>query len=120
MIGKALDENNDIFLRNGAIAMTTDGAEVMQHVRSRLLFYRGEWFLDITAGVPYFQEVFVKPANIARVESLIKEEILNTPGVLRLIDFSLDFDATTRLLNATVSAETTYGVINRAEVFING
>ena len=42
MKSRALNANNDIYLSRRSIATVKDGAEVVQHVRSRLLFYLGE------------------------------------------------------------------------------
>lgn len=111
MIGKALNSDNDIFLENGQFALVEEGAETVQHVRTRLLFYRGEWFLDLEAGVPYFEEIFVKPVNLANVESILKQTILQTDGVERLLTFSLDYENTTRKLTVEFSAETIYGLL---------
>lgn len=120
MISRALDSNNDILVRNGRIAVVEEGAETVQHVRTRLLFYLEEWFLDITAGTPYFQEIFTKPANLANIESIIKTRILATEGVQRLTEFAMVYEGpNTRKLNISFSAETTYGEINNEEVTIN-
>ena len=120
MIGRALDSNNDLILNNGSIQTVTEGAEVVQHVRTRLLFYMEEWFLDLNAGVPYYQQIFVKPANLANVESIFKTKILNTPGVERLLNFAMTFDGgSSRQLSVSFSAETIYGVIDNLEVTIN-
>lgn len=119
MISRALNANNDIFVENGSFRTVTDGAEVLQHVRSRLLFYRGEWFLNLSSGVPYFESIFVKPANLANVESILKSTILNTPGVEKLIAFSMNYDNNARALSVTFTAETVYGEINNEEVTIN-
>lgn len=110
MIEHELDENNDIVLRNGSFATVVDARQVAQHVRTRLLLYLGEWFLDSRAGTPWFQEVFVKPVNLSSVESIIKQRILNTPELARIIEFALDFpDPTTRLLQVRFTAETEFG-----------
>lgn len=119
MLSRALDANNDIFPRQGAIALVSDGAEVVQHVRSRLLFYMEECAWDQTAGVPYFQRIFVKPADLAQTESLLKTEIIKTPGVATLIDFAMKFDSGTRKLTVTWKAETTYGTVVGATININ-
>lgn len=111
MKSRALNAANDIFARNGAIATVQDGAEVVQHVRSRLLFYLEECAWDQTAGVPYFQRIFKKPANLAEAEALLKTEIIQTPGVSELIDFALQYNANTRRLTVTWQAETTYGSV---------
>lgn len=120
MIGRALDSNNDIIVKNGSLQLVEQGAETVQHVRTRLLFYLEEWFLDVTAGTPYFQEIFTKPANLANIESIFKSRILNTPGVDSLTEFSMDYEGgSSRKLTVTFSAETTYGSINSEEVTIN-
>lgn len=119
MIGFALDSNNDIIVDDGQFKLVTDGAKVAQHVRSRLLFYQGEWFLDLSAGVPYFQKIFTKPADVGEVESIIKSEILQTEGVERLLTFESDYNSETRKLTMSASLETVYGVIDMSEVTLN-
>lgn len=120
MIGRALDSNNDLIIENGSFKLVEDAAETIQHVRSRLLFYLEEWFLDTKAGTPYFQEVFTKPANLANIESILKTRILKTPGVERLIEFSMNYEGeSVRKLTVDFSAETIYGVIDQEKVTIN-
>lgn len=119
MRSRALDSNNDIFAERAAIAWVGDGAEVVQHVRSRLLFYAGECVWDITAGVPYFQRIFQKPADLAEAEMLLKTEVIRTLGVLELTDFGLEYNRNTRQLRVTWAANTTYGSVVGATVNIN-
>lgn len=120
MIERALDSNNDILIKNGSFATVTDGAQVVQHVRTRLLFYLGEWFLDTRSGTPWIQEVFVKPINPSLVESIIKTRIANTPELKQITEFSMSLpDKATRKLQVSFSAETEFGTINNEEIFIN-
>lgn len=121
MIGRALDSNNDLVLApKGSLKLVSDGAEVLQHVRTRLKFLLGEWFLDLKAGTPYFQEIFTKPANLANIESIFKSRILSTPEVSRLTEFSMDYDGgSNRKLIVSFSAETIYGNIDNEKVTIN-
>lgn len=114
MIGRALDENNDIFLQRRRVAMATDGAELVQHVRSRLLFYLGECSWSTASGVPYFQQIFVKPMNLPQTESILKSVILRTEGVQRLLDFRMSFNSSNRQLAVVFQAESDYGVIEGA------
>ena len=121
MIGKALDENNDLIIEKGQFKRVEDGAETVQHVRTRLQFYLEEWFLDLLAGVPYFQQVFTKPANLANIESIFKTKILNTPGVELLTEFSMNYEGgSERTLTVEFSAITIFGEIDNAKVTING
>lgn len=115
----ALNSSNDIFLTNGRIQRVSEGAQVLQNVRCRLLTYLGEWFLNTQVGVPYFQEIFTKPANLARAESVIKRTILRTTGVEQIISFQLNFNRTTRRLSVEFEAATTFEDINSGEVFLD-
>lgn len=119
MLGRALDENNDIFLRRGSISTVKDGAELVQHVRSRLLFYLGECSWATDKGVPYFQRVFVKPMNLPETESIFKAEILNTQGVQRLTDFQMTYNSANRRLAVVFEADSVYGVITGATLNTN-
>lgn len=88
--GKVLIERNNLVLVSG-------GEEVKQAVLHALKTFRGEWFLDVTLGVPWFQEILVK--NPATAEALLKREILSVPGVLSLDSFVLRSDPATRRTN---------------------
>jgi len=118
MKSKALNENNDIFLKNGHIAMTQDGAETLQYVRSRLLFYRGEWQLDITRGLDYF--TIFDTGDLESLASAIKTQIIQTDGVEELVSFEIAFNKTTRKASISFEAKTKYGIIQDSEVYLNG
>jgi hypothetical protein len=119
MIGRGLDSNNDLIVENGQFKLVEDGAEVVQHVRTRLLFYKEEWFLNLQAGVPYFQEIFIKPASLANTESIIKSKILNTRHIESLTEFEMQYDNLSRKISISFSAITSFGTIDNEKVTIN-
>jgi len=87
------DAGHDLYLAaDGNLATVTDNRAIAEHVKQRLMFYRGEWFLDTKAGVPWVQYVFTRPFNEVVAESVIKASILATPGVSALTEFSLETD----------------------------
>lgn len=86
---------------DGNIETVTDGDCVKQNIRERLQTFLGEWFLDNTVGVPWFQEIFVKPANIGLTESILKKTIIESKYVSRLLEFSFSAD----LKNRNVSVD---------------
>ena len=101
----------DLLLSNGDLA-TVDGADgITQFLSQRLKFFLTEWFLDETLGMPYFDTILVKNPDEALVSSVFKKEILNTPGVDSLIQFTLDFDVPSRTLTVSLLAKTTAGEI---------
>ena len=119
-VSRALDSNNDILVRNGRIAIVKDAEEVVQHVRTRLQFYTAEWFLDLSAGTPWLQEVFIRPTNLNNIESIIKTRIALTPGVSRLTEFSTETsNINSRSIDISFSAETTFGNVTAEEIYIN-
>jgi len=119
MIEHALNANNDLFLNNGQIDLIDQGAQVLQHTRTRLLFYLGEWFLNVESGTPWFQEIFRKPVNLDVTEFIIKSRIIETDGVAELMQFSLNYNKDSRTLEVFFSARTIYNNIISSEVTIN-
>ena len=107
----ALDKSNNLVIENNTFRLVDDGAELVQRLRCRLLSYMGEWFLDVSSGIAYFQEIFTKPVDIANVESLIKEQILDTEGVTSITQFAMEFGAgdKPRGLSILFSVKTIYG-----------
>ena len=105
----ALNTANDIFSEKGRIKRVVGSAQVVQNVRTRLLTYLGECFLDKTRGVPYFEKIFVKPTNLSTVETILKNVILRTPGILELTYFEMSFTTSNRFLSVSFGANTIDG-----------
>lgn len=92
------DDLSGLLIKNGDLVLTTNSDAVKQHVTQRLRMFTGEWFLNLSEGVPYFQNILVKNPNPDIVDSLLKDTILSTPGVDELLSFNLDYDAALRTL----------------------
>ena len=105
---RKLDANHDI-----THAMLTGDDAIEQTVVCELQFILGEWFLDISKGLPLYRNanatvvpiMGVLPANLAYGEALLKATILSVDGVVAITAFAFDFNHTTRA--ATVSATCT-------------
>ena len=120
MIGLALGPNHDLIIENGQFKRINDNALAIQQIKSRLLFFRGEWFLDVLAGIPYFQRIFTKPVDLGEIESIFKQSILEYPLVESLNEFSLDYvGGDSRRLTVLAAVRTIYGGEDFAEVTIN-
>lgn len=115
MLTRRLDSNYDMSFGRGPNDFARDAQATAQKVKSRLLLLAGEWFLDISAGVPYLQQIMTKPADLPNAEALIKACILGTEGVLEILTFSTSFDPATRKLSMSASVRTTYDDITTIE-----
>lgn len=81
---------------------------VAMAVRSRLLLWLEEWFLDDREGTPHAQKVLGK--NPAQGYALaVKERISSTPGVTEITAFGLDLNTSVRKVTITATINTLYG-----------
>lgn len=106
------DDGKNLKLVNGDIPLTTGSDAVRQHLLQRLKMFRGEWFLDLSDGVPYYQNILIKNPNPDTVDGVLKDRILNTPGVDELLEFELDYDPATRKLTLAFSVRVLDDVID--------
>ncbi len=94
----------------------TQQSEIEQTIRTRLRLFLGEYFRNITDGTPWFEQILGKGANMSAREAALRNRILNTPGVMRLTSFGLDFPSVdARTLTVTASVLTQYGIITVTE-----
>jgi hypothetical protein len=79
-----------------------------QAAQTGLELIEGEWFLDTTAGTPYFAGVLGKFTQ-ATADIIIRDQILNTQGVTGIAVFQSDLDTVKRVYTATATIDTIYG-----------
>lgn len=93
-------DTNDLFLtRSGSLAVCLDAEAVAIHIKNRLMTFKGEWFLDTEAGVPWLLDIMGKAYDPALAEAVVKAEILNTHGVVEITSFSVAFISNLRKLD---------------------
>ena len=84
---------------------------VAQDLRTRLKFFKGEWFLDQFEGVPYFENILVKAPDPAVIKSIFRDAILNTPHIVSVNNLVLLVDASTREASLEFVANTDDGSV---------
>lgn len=99
---------------NGDVVMTSDqnpaGSNyVMQAILQRLRLYAGEWFLNRSLGVPYYQSIMVKNPNAAVIDTLLQNVVVATPGVLRLTAWQSTLQRAARVLSVQFSGRALNG-----------
>lgn len=77
----------------GQFVLATGGDAVRQHVRSRLRFFLGDWFLDERQGFPYYRDVFRKNPNRQAVISALRRTVRETPGIAEVDELTLSIEA---------------------------
>lgn len=97
----------------------TDIDAVAQAIKTRLKLLYGEWWEDLTIGMPLFQGIIGKrgtPANINAAEMIINDTIRNTQGVTAINNLKLEYDSVTRRMRYKAEIQTIYGTTQLAEV----
>lgn len=91
----------DLHLEGGQLHFW-DGQEAhLQKALMLLKFVKGEWFLNVDEGVPYFTHVFVHNPNLRVIRQLFKQALLATPGSKSVKSLNLSLDRPSRGLTIT-------------------
>lgn len=103
----------DLLLVEGDLEITpTTLYGIQQHILQRLRVYLGEWYLNTTIGLPYFQQILVKNPIQANIDAVFQTAIVQTPGVIALTSYSFSPNFLARQLTITFSALTTNGQVD--------
>lgn len=90
-------DTNDIIFVNGQCPVTQRLTDVVaQRLKITLYTFLGEWFLDTTIGVPYFQQIFGKVRSKSTIDLIFQRIIANDPDVIEILSFESDLAASTR------------------------
>lgn len=118
----ALDQtsNNDLLLTSGDLSTVILDAAIRQNLLQRLQLFLGEWFLDTTSGVPYYQTILVKNPNLDVVQATLKDVILSTNGIESLNSFKFEYDNSLRTLTVAFEAKSTNGTVINVQTQVGG
>lgn len=102
---------HDIYIENGSPALVTQLESIQQHLKVRLLMFKGEWFINREEGVPYFQTVFEKGTPVGVVREIYRRAIATTPGIVAIRRLEVSVDSATRVGSVSFQATTDLGQI---------
>ncbi len=106
-----INSDSDLNIIEGDLVLCDFTTEIPQLLKRRLRFFLKEWFLDESLGVPYFEEVLVKNPSPVAVDGILKRAIIETPGVIDLIRFDLDYDQALRKFVVSFEARSVTGLL---------
>ena len=101
MTSLKLTQTGDLDLERDSLVLTEDNSdeEIEQRLKSRLKLFLGEWFLNTQVGLPYLQLIFIKGVDPVLIETVFKDEILETRGIARLLRFDpIEYNPSSRLM----------------------
>ncbi len=113
-----LDINGDLDVSTGDLVVLTGVDATAQRLGRKLQFFLGEWFLDIRAGIPYFESILVKNPQTNVILSIYRQAITDDEAVTSLNDLNLEYNAATRELSVSFTAETVDGPLEFETEFI--
>jgi len=113
------------FTNEWDMQLTADGDPVLcagvDLVRQRLIMglklFLGEYYLDISKGMPWYQYVLTDQPKTNVIEALFRAKILEDDEITKITSFSMSIEKPTRTLRVSFSAQSALGVINVSEIF---
>lgn len=98
------------FGRGGLNYLVDSPAAVAQRAGTRLRLWEREWYLDLSAGTPYFQDILGNK-NIGLAQEVIRNRILGTPYSISIDNFTVIWNNQTRKFEVLGTLNTAFGSI---------
>jgi len=112
---RALGPNGDPLQGNGQNNFISDLAAVTQIIKTRLLLFQGEWFLNLLDGLPLFQSILGASGSqrsqrsLQIIINLISARITGTPYVTGISSISASY--LNRSFSFKAQVETQFGTV---------
>lgn len=91
---------------------------VAQKIENLLSTFQNEWFLDRSLGLPYYDRILIKNADLDDVDNLFQSTITGVTEVEELLEYESDFDTSQRKYTVTFKALLTNGETAEGSVTI--
>lgn len=106
---RKLSPTGDYVFGNGQLDFYRDVPEAVgQAVKTRLLLWTGEWFLNIDSGTAYMQGILGKK-SIEQANVVIQDRAITTEGVRNIENYQSALDDATRKMTVSFNVNTIYG-----------
>lgn len=106
-----LDDNNVIVFDKGDIVVTSGVDAIVQSCRIALQMFQGEWFLNLDAGIPYWQSILGQKPRVAIEAARIffRRELELVDGVDKVTKLDISYTGSSRLMTITWQVSTVFG-----------
>ena len=113
---RRLDANGD-FVISGEVWIY-DIEAIQQTINTRLNLFSAEYWRDVSDGTPWINSILGKNNSLNTIQSkssLLKNRILNTDGVIAILEWSSDFSYEDRKFSVNATVLTEYGTLDLNE-----
>ena len=107
--GKLGLENKENSAQDLDFSVATELESVVERVKFRLRFWRGEYYLDGNQGVPYLGDVLGHQVDLSLAQQAITDQIASVADVLAVSDVVVEIDSKSRTLRYSASVSTVWG-----------
>lgn len=117
---RKLDENGDYTFGNNSFDYIEKDEAIAQAIKTKLYLFYGEWWEDVSLGLPMFQSILGQVSNNNLRQTVIllcAEQISLVEGVTSVDSISVDISA--RKLGLTIDVTTENGTTVNLEVELN-
>ncbi len=98
--------NSDLYFENNNLSTITGIEETAHNIAVNMKTFRGEWYLDPTYGGGGLSDIFVKNFSLNNVETVLLNAIINTNGVLNVLEFNVEYNTNRSItVNAKIQSE---------------
>jgi len=106
-----LDSQNDLVVTTD-LGWSRGIPGVMQDCRIKLQMFKGEWFLDLDAGIPYWGQILgQKPAvAIAAIGASFTETLLSVEDVISVTKMEIVHNRSARSLSVSWQVRCQFGL----------
>lgn len=117
---RKLDENGDYAFGNNSYDYIEKDEAIAQAIKTKLYLFYGEWWEDISLGLPMFQSILgqVSNSNLRQTVILLCAEQINLVEGVTSVD-SISVDISARKLGLTIDVTTENGTTVNLEVELN-
>jgi len=106
---------HDLVIENGDIRFTRDGEITLQKIKTRLLFFTGDNFLNLEDGVDYLKYVFTKSSSEESIRNLFIKELQGIPEVAEIIEVEILRKEGSELINVSFIVKDRNGFVIEGE-----
>lgn len=117
---RKLDENGDYVFGNNSHDYIEKDEAIAQAIKTKLYLFYGEWWEDISLGLPMFQSILgqVSNNNLRQTVILLCAEQINLVEGVTSVD-SISVDISARKLGLAIDVTTENGTTVNLEVELN-